>query len=337
MHAQVQAPITDEHGWTEQEAVPVLTVRDDATDASASCTVARFGATVTSWKTTRATQHLWMSSLSAKGCTGPIRGGVPIAFPQFANQGPLSLHGFARTQQWEELEVGVSGQEMARVKLKLEENDETLALWPHKFKLIYAVELTATRLSLRLEVHNTDSEPWEFTSCLHTYLKVSDITQCALAGLQGAEYLDKVDGSKIKTEAPESLFVPEASKDSSPHGDGVDGFVDRIYRRANAATRLLDGGAGRLIAVKHPGWPDTVVFNPWETGKKGNKGPDYDDDGYQKMLCVEPAIATTPQRLEPGATWEGSQIIEVNCTDELRHRHEPDVMRTAGPPPGACA
>lgn len=61
-----------------------------------------FGAHITSWKTfiqsnsENGVEHLWMSSLSALDGSAPIRGGIPIAFPQFADTGPLKIHGFAR-------------------------------------------------------------------------------------------------------------------------------------------------------------------------------------------------------------------------------------------------
>jgi len=294
-------PITDEHGWTDEEPLLVLT------SEGASVTIALYGATITHWSHALAPRALWMSSLSAKGRTGPIRGGVPISFPQFANQGPLSLHGFARTQMWTVLSATAS-----EAVLQLEPNEETLALWPHTFRLQYTVRLVAASLHLSLAVSNTDAAAWEFTGCLHTYLRVGDINQCSLTGLQGAEYLDKVDGGKIKTEAADALRVPAASKESDPDGAAGAGFVDRIYRKAGATTVLADAAAGLQYTVAHTAsWPDTVIFNPWETGKKGDKGHDFDDDGYLKLLCVEPTIASAPQVLQPGASWEGGQTIEV--------------------------
>ena len=56
-------------------------------------------------------------------------------------------------------------------------------------------------------------------------------------GLEGVEYLDKVDGGTIKTERAPTLVVPEASHDSK-------GFVDRIYRKAGACTSNGLGYAG---------------------------------------------------------------------------------------------
>merc|ERR1712070_1341837 len=58
-----------------------------------------FGAHVTSW-TCYGREMLWMSSLSNFDGSAPIRGGVPIAWPQFADQGPLKLHGFVRDSVW---------------------------------------------------------------------------------------------------------------------------------------------------------------------------------------------------------------------------------------------
>ena len=33
------------------------------------------------------------------------------------------------------------------------------------------------------------------------------------------------------------------------------------------------------------GFSNTVVFNPWETGKRGPAHPDFDDDGYKVHAC----------------------------------------------------
>jgi hypothetical protein len=66
-----------------------------------------------------------------------IRGGIPVAFPQFARQGALPLHGFAREKKWRVDKVcSVSrwGQP-ASVILTLDSDSSTRALWDHAFKL----------------------------------------------------------------------------------------------------------------------------------------------------------------------------------------------------------
>lgn len=71
------------------------------------CRLFTFGAHITSWKVVsdppdpaapQGQEMLWMSSLSALDGSAPIRGGIPIAFPQFADTGPMKLHGFARCE-----------------------------------------------------------------------------------------------------------------------------------------------------------------------------------------------------------------------------------------------
>ena len=55
---------------------------------------------------------------------------------------------------------------------------------------------------------------------------------------------------------------------------------------------------------------DYVVFNPGINGKRGAAAPDFDDDGYNYMFCVEPAIAVGTCKLEPLQSWSGKQIIK---------------------------
>ena len=87
--------------------------------------------------------------------------------------------------------------------------------------------------------------------------------------------------------------------------------------------RRLQVGAGLDAAapaahtvydVHQKGWSNTVVFNPWVDGKRGSKGPDFDDDGYKFMFCVEPAVAhpSAPIVLATGEAWQGECLISIS-------------------------
>lgn len=290
-------------GLTEPSIKAVLRHGDD------SCEVYLFGAHVVSWQTA-GVERFWMSSLSAMDGSGPIRGGVPIAFPQFASQGPLRLHGFARDGLWDVVDVSVSEAEHS-ITFGRCEDAETLALWPHAFQLRYTVSLGVNRLRLTLEVANTGEESWAFTGCLHTYFGTPDIRRLRLQGLRGCCFVDKADGMQEKVEDEDAIDIESAAAASG-------GLVDRIYVDSPQQLSLLDWGKGEQCILRHTdSFPDTVVFNPWEESKRGDKGPDFDDDGFNYTVCVEAAVALKPQELEPGASWAGSQCIEVAPLDGI--------------------
>ena len=65
------------------------------------------GAHVTSWVPAGETaDRMFVSAASHFAPDAPIRGGVPICFPQFADQGPLPMHGFVRTLDWQRKAAG---------------------------------------------------------------------------------------------------------------------------------------------------------------------------------------------------------------------------------------
>ena len=145
--------------------------------------------------------------------------------------------------------------------------------------------------------------------------------------MERSAFADKADGMVDKVQETEDLHVNSFTIASSDY------YIDRIYRNdlsdpSVAMRRVVlmddnDAGCGsgssgdacseRVrngqyqvdISMSHHAFPDTVVFNPWEEGKKGAKGPDFDDDGYNYMLCIEPAVSTVPRVLAPGETWCG--------------------------------
>ena len=66
-----------------------------------SAVIARFGGQVLSWITPDGREHLYLSENAVFDGSKPIRGGVPVCFPQFGSLGELPAHGFARTRLWE--------------------------------------------------------------------------------------------------------------------------------------------------------------------------------------------------------------------------------------------
>lgn len=351
-HDASLAPEDDEFvAWLLEsgpEPSAFLAVREGAASWSV-VQVALYGATVVSWRTgvrgddlgargpTSGEERLWTSSLSARDGSAPIRGGVPIAFPQFADDGPLPLHGFARTLRW--TYAGAKGRDdggstkegAARAitgSFRLTRADygpEATMGWDRDFALEYEVTVRAMDapadrrgLSLKLSV-TAGVDPIAFTSCLHTYLRLDDVRNYRLRGLGDTDYYDKVAKDWGHEETCRTFLVEAAARDSGKRlGDESQGFVDRIYKHGGGSQLLrVQCGDGPSFNLSQTGFNDTVVFNPWDVGKKGDRGPDFDDDGYNVMLCVEPAATlkgSGPVELGPGETWKGGQDITLSCS-----------------------
>lgn len=288
-----------ESGVTTQYGEPVV----DIVFEDQSARVALLGATVISWCTSNGRERLWMSSLSSRDGVNAIRGGVPIAFPQFANEGSLPLHGTARISKWTLTSHSASTEGVA-------------AIFTLEPLLRYTVFLGRDRLRLELQVSATteSNDVKDFTACLHTYFKV-DSQSVRLVGLKGLEYYDKVSGCRA-VEEDDDLSVEKASHASGRKlGENCEeeGFVDRIYKFGGQRSLVLEAG-DETYTIEQTGFPDTVVFNPWIADKKGEKGPDFDDDGYKHLICVEPCISRNgsgPVSLDLGASWKGTQEILI--------------------------
>ena len=116
----------------------------------------------------------------------PIRGGIPICFPQFSNHGPLEPHGFARNRFWsidtDPPPFPTTSSSKAFVDLILKPSEEDLKIWPHSFEFRLRVTLGPggdLMLTSRIRNTSTDGKPFSFTFAYHTYFSVSDI-RCVL-------------------------------------------------------------------------------------------------------------------------------------------------------------
>ncbi len=255
------------------------------------------GAHVTSWVPRGGQERLFLSRKSQFSSGAPIRGGVPVAFPQFGGLGPLPLHGLVRLMPWEFVNAKAAGKRASAI-FRVADTEESRRLWPHPFLAELTVSIggskapgSAGELAVTLAVTNTGAEPFTLTTTLHTYLAVADIAATHVDGLVGLRYRDAAAGGVEVDEVSPRIDFP--------------GEVNRIYFDAPAEARLVE--AGRTTVIRKAGFPDAVVWNP--AAAKCATMSDLEPDDYRRFVCVEAAAVGAPVRLAPGARWEGTQTL----------------------------
>lgn len=262
------------------------------------------GAQIVSWCTADGHEQLFLSSKAVFDGSSAIRGGVPVCFPQF-NQRVLAhrelpKHGFARGLPWRMADV-VSGDDSVSLQLHLDESDLPAGLrqrWPMAFTAILEVMLAPGRLRVGFEVHNTGASPLPFALALHSYLRVSDLAQTQLNGLQGVAYWDAVthlhDPQSLKIQAQSPVVFNEQT--------------DRVYRQVPRMVTLEC--PDRILRIEQSSsFSETVVWNPG--AELCATLADMPANGYRQMVCVEAAKIDQPVMLEPGERWHGWQQLTV--------------------------
>jgi len=249
------------------------------------------GAHIVSWTLPDGEEGLFLSERSAFAAGRAIRGGIPVIFPQFADRGPLVQHGFARTSAWRLAGVKVAGAR-ASATFVLESSAQTLALWPHAFRLELVATVGGPALEVGLRVVNAGRDAFSFTAALHTYLRVADATSARLSGLRGVRYL-------TRGERESAVEVREFVTAAVP--------IDRTYFSPPRSLRLAE--ARRAVRVEQHGFTDTVVWNPGR--EKSDAMADMAHGSFLRMLCVEAAAVEPAVALAPGEAWAGAQALEV--------------------------
>jgi len=261
-----------------------------ATRNGASALVSLFGGQVLSWTPPGGAERLYLSPDAVFDGKTPIRGGIPVCFPQFADLGTLPAHGFARTRNWSVVTERGS-KDYALVTLGLTDDEATRVLWPHAFSAELSILLEESRLDLEFEVTNTGDGDLEFTAALHTYLAVREVEESRLEGLHGFSFRDKTDANRIKRDSGDVLLI--------------EGETDRVYHDVQRPVLLRE--YDRSLGINADGFPDVVVWNPWI--ERSAAIADLPDDAFRHMLCVEAAAARQPVRLAPGESWWGRQTL----------------------------
>jgi glucose-6-phosphate 1-epimerase len=269
-------------------ASPVLNLH---AEDGAVAEVHRHGAHVTSWRPAGDTEdRLYLSARSEFGGSAAIRGGVPVIFPQFAAEGPLPRHGFARTSPWSLGGIGRTADGAAEADFVLRDSAATRAVWDHAFKAVLSVSVVARRLAITLRVENAGEKPLSFTAALHTYLRVHDVTQAAIHGLRGTRYRDSGDRALLVDDA-DPLVLPD--------------FLDRVY--VDAPNRLELREPDRAMTIQSDGFRDAVIWNPGH--ERAAALHDLTPGDESRFVCIEAATVQTPVTLAAGGRWTGTQTL----------------------------
>jgi glucose-6-phosphate 1-epimerase len=157
--------------------------------------------------------------------------------------------------------------------------------------------VTAGRaLRMALTVRNEGDRPFGFEEALHTYIAVGDVREIRISGLEGTGYLDKADGGAKKAMGDAPLTIS--------------GETDRVFNGHRDPITIEDPIWRRRLVVERSGSSTAVVWNPWAA--KAKAMPDFGDDEWTGMVCVESTNATDDAlTLEAGASHEITTTIAV--------------------------
>ncbi|XP_021668660.2 putative glucose-6-phosphate 1-epimerase [Hevea brasiliensis] len=267
----------------------------------ASARVSLCGGQVLSWKTDQGQELLFTSNKAIFKPPNPVRGGIPICFPQFGNGGALEQHGFARKKIWmiDDSPPPLNPNESngkANVDLLLKPSEEDLKIWPHSFEFRLRVSLSADgNLTLLSRIRNINGKPFSFSIAYHTYFAISDISEVRVEGLETLDYLDNLCQKERFTEQGDALTFESE--------------VDRVYLSSSDVVAVFDHKRKRTLVIRKEGLPDVVVWNPWE--KKSKSLVDFGDEEYKQMLCVDGAAIEKPITLKPGEEWTGRLELSI--------------------------
>ena len=247
------------------------------------------GGLVTSW-VSAGRERLYFDAERFANSHKSIRGGIPVLFPICGNlsggrldlpQGSYALpqHGFARDLPWQ-LEELIDG---AGLRLVLESNPQTLAVFPFAFRLSLEYRLEPSALEILATVeHGPDSSGvMPFSLGLHHYFAVSSLQASCLEGLT-ERCLDHLQMAPSST-AEQLAQLPEG--------------VDLLADPTGDSVRLVDAGLGQVISLELTAPLDLAVV--WT-------------EPPRSMVCLEPwtaprgSLATGDRRLElePGETMQ---------------------------------
>ena len=243
----------------------------EISNASSSAKIALQGAHIFEYKCGNKEEILWLSETSAFEYGTAIRGGVPVCWPAFGMNNPsLPQHGFSRTAMFEFISSCEVNKRKTEVLLRLTHTPKSLKLWNYKFSLDFKVTISDT-LVMELQTTNRDTKEFTLTQALHSYFRVSDISNALVKGLKSKPRFDALT-NKTFTQKYDISFKEE---------------FDSVFQEVTNEIVLED--KSRRVSIKNEGSTSVVVWNPWI--EKGARMSGMRAEAYKEFVCIETANA----------------------------------------------
>jgi glucose-6-phosphate 1-epimerase len=256
------------------------------TSRLASAELYLHGAHVTSWQPADAEEVIFLSEHSLWEDGRAIRGGIPVCFPWFrakADDPHAPAHGVVRTREWRLDSINAEEDGSVIVSFSTESDASTRRWWPHEFRLLHRVTISAT-LQLELVATNVGPTTMRFEEALHTYFRVGQADNARVRGLDQVAYLDNMDGNRRKIQSGDVVFAAP---------------IDNAYLNTGGALQLIDPILHRAMRTDKVNSATTVVWNPWQQGAAALA--DLGNDEWRNMACVEASnILDAAVPLAPG-------------------------------------
>ncbi len=197
-----------------------------------------------------------------------VRGGVPILFPICGNlpdntythngkQYTLKQHGFARDLPWEFVEDHITP-DSASLSLVLNSNEQTRAVYPFDFKVVFTYQIQGNTLEIRQQYTNLSPEPMPFSFGFHPYFATREKEQ-------------------LKFEIPSGEYQDQNTKTIHPFNGNFDfsqDVIDAAFKQVNGTSATVIDHSRRLkLSLDFDEIFSTLVF--WTV-----KGKDF--------YCLEP-------------------------------------------------
>jgi D-hexose-6-phosphate mutarotase len=262
----------------------------------ASAEVFLQGAHISRYRPRPGIDALWLSESAIFQPGKALRGGIPLCWPWFGaatERADRPQHGYARNADFCVISTTCED-DVTAIVLALDPAQATFAEWQNKLQLELEIRL-AESLWMEMRSRNLSAEPLILGNALHSYFAIADRGSVSIPALTGLYYRDKPQDYRQRQQSSAIEFDAE---------------VDRVYRDPPATLELIDHARRLVTTIQSWGNNNLVVWNPG--AEKARAMADFDDAGYRRMLCIEPANALQQcVTLQPGECQRLGQRITV--------------------------
>jgi glucose-6-phosphate 1-epimerase len=217
----------------------------------------------------------------------PRRGGVPVLFPQFNNDGGFPKHGFARVMNWQLEQADEPAKALGqhwRAKLIATSQTvtpfirETQAQWPHQAELVIDAVVKEQSVLVSLTVKNVGDTEFSFSGGLHPYF-------CWPEG--------DIEIEQLGVRLSRDLMMQS--------GEGIE---EKFLHRSDRLTVL---SSHQKMTIRKFGFEEWMLWNP---GPKHSL-QDIEFWDWQSFYCLEPISSVKPHYLKPKEVFTGGFSIQI--------------------------